>query len=166
MKATGTRKSKKAPDVRLNPVLPVDASGYPRLSRTNGFYLQLTDEHIEQVKTLVGMGASRAYVARHLTCTEGELERAIRLCPALSEAIEHGVAEDEYQLSQKLRSVAMDGDVTALALYLKAKHRWRDKDAPAGHGSGGAIQINITGLLGGGVAISGPVDAGQVIDHE
>jgi len=135
--------------MKINHMLTTPAgSKYPVIQRTNGFAIQVDKTLIEMVEKLVSVGASKRYVAKALCCTEKELDRVISACPELEQAVSDGIAQDEYDLQGKLRQLAMDGELGALTLYLKAKHGWRDRDSASGsNGNAPSININITGLL-------------------
>ena len=120
----------KKPPPPLVPTEIILTDHYPVLKDARGFKLQITQQHVDKVQELTSIGAKEQYIAHALGISLGMLERLRIDCPEMESAINSGNAIDEFEVSSSLREQAMNGNVLACIYYTKARHSWREKDAP------------------------------------
>lgn len=104
----------------------------PIVAGLNGFRFQLTEDDLLNIECLVATGASAGFVATELGITEKTLHKAMAEYPRLSEAVRRGVAKDEQEITQRLRQLAVQGNIAAIMWYQKNKHSWSENTSKGG----------------------------------
>ena len=122
----------------------ITSNTLPILKTSQGFDLQITQQHIDKVTELCSLGAKAEYIAHSLGISLRGLELLRLDCPEMDSAINSGNAIDEFEISSSLRNQAMQGNVLACIYYTKARHGWREKDS-ATNNNLTVIQVN-TGI--------------------
>lgn len=67
--------------------------------------------------------------------------------PEVQEALNRGRAKEHDQLVAKLHERAMQGNVTAVIFVLKARHAYREGEAPEGGSTNVQVNINLPSAM-------------------
>lgn len=93
-------------------------------------YWEITPRGLAIIEELVGRGCHLATVARVLGMHGTTLREVRRRDPAVEEAYQRGLAREHDVLVGNLRRVADEGNVVANLFLLKARHGYREGEAP------------------------------------
>ena len=97
----------------------------------NGAPYEVTARGIQMIREWAASGASNSFIAAELGISRHTFIELRKRQPEIDEALDVGRAIDEREVANKLRSMAMEGQVAPVIFYLKARHGWRDNDPPA-----------------------------------
>lgn len=102
---------------------------------------------LKVVEELAERGVAVATIAKALRMGKDAFMGCRQRQPEVQEALDRGRAKEHDKLVAKLHELAMEGNVTAVIFALKARHAYREGEAPEGGGTNVQVNINLPSAM-------------------
>ncbi|MEO0487543.1 MAG: hypothetical protein AAF092_16690 [Pseudomonadota bacterium] len=102
---------------------------------------------LKVVEELAERGVAVATIAKALRMGKDAFMGCRQRQPEVQEALDRGRANEHDKLVAELHELAMEGNVTAVIFALKARHAYREGEAPEGGSTNVQVNINLPSAM-------------------